>query len=521
MVKDNLIEINVSKIIPAQMWRVVRLITKVWEFPTYIPTVKEASVIQKSHHKMKTKWLVQVDKIPISWVEEDTLLLKKNTICFNAIEGDLEEFRGEWKFENHSEGTKVTVKIYLRVGIPAIKDFADAYIKKLVTRNFEAILNALERRLISIRYARYKQGDTDKIAGFGIIGHFYNFNHLEKCLHMLNPNFKMPSREFLSKLFSVTPSFKMYDMEEFISKTGDTTHGCFIICTFIPDMLSQDIYAVYSKVVRACKVAEKSGVGIVTLGGFASMVGERLGHQISEEVDIPITTGNTYTAVLAIDGVEKAAQLLDRELKDLKVTIVGGTGDIGSACARVLSEKVKELTITGRTKYNLKRLKAELRRKHKVKIRATTNNEKAVRDADIVIAAANVSSSILSLDWFKSGAIICDLAYPKNISYTPTERKDILVFSGGLASIPTPIDTGIDMGLPSPNISYGCFSEVIILALEHRFENYTYGRGNITLDKIDEMRKLGAKHGFGLAPFFWADRMIDEEQLSLIKKAIK
>jgi fatty aldehyde-generating acyl-ACP reductase len=518
MPDKDLIEIEISKIIPSQKWRVIRLITKVDEFPSYVPCVKEASVIHKSYHKMRTKWRVVVDKIPISWTEEDTLAFEKDAIYFKSIEGDLEEFSGEWTFREHPEGTEVKVNVFLKVGIPAIKDFADVYIKKLLTSNFTAILESLERRLISVKYSSFKRGDAKKIAGFGILGHFYNFNHLARCLKMLNPEFKMPSKEFLSRLFTITPSFKMYEMKEFKSKTGDATNGCFIVCTFIPDMLSKDIYTVYSKVVHACKLAEKSGVGIVTLGGFASMVGERLGHQISEEVDIPITTGNTYTAALAVDGVEKATQLLDRELKDLKLTIVGGTGDIGSACARVLSERVKQLTITGRTKSNLERLKAEIKRKRKARIEATTDNERAVKDADIVIAAANASSSILNLEWFKPGSIVCDLAYPKNISYTSTKRRDILVFSGGLATVPTPIDTGIDMGLPSADISYGCFSEAIILALEQRFENYSYGRGNITLEKIDEIRQLGNKHGFGLAPFFWSDRLVEKEDIEEIKK---
>jgi len=521
MLDKDLREIKISRVIPAQKWKIIRLITKVWEFPTYISTVKEATVIQRNGHRMRTKWRVEIEKVPISWIEEDILTFDQEAIHFRAIEGDLKVFKGEWKFQSHPEGTLVSVNIYAKVGIPAIKDFAEGYVEKLITRNFEAILDALERRLISVRYARFKRGDAEKIAGFGILGHFYNFNHLVRCLKMLNPDFKVPSREFLSKLFSVTPSFKIYDMKEFRSKTGETTHGCFIVCTFIPDMLSKDIYAVYSKVVRACKLAEKYGVGIVALGGFASIVGERLGCQISEEVDIPITTGNTYTAVLAVDGVERAVQLLNKELRDLKVAIIGGTGDIGSACARVLSEKAKQVTITGRTKSNLRLLRAELKKKRKARIEATTNNKEAVRDADVVIAAASISSSILNIEWFKPGSIICDLAYPKNISYTPTNRKDILVFSGGLATTPTPIDTGIDMGLPSPNISYGCFSEVIILALEHRFENYSYGRGNITVEKIDEMRKLGAKHGFELAPFFWADRLIEEEDIEEVKKAAK
>ncbi|MFC1674879.1 SRPBCC family protein [Candidatus Omnitrophota bacterium] len=521
MPDKKLIEIKVTRIIPAQKWKVIRRITKVWEFPSYIPCVKEASVIKKDRHKMTTKWRVQVDSVPISWTEEDTIALDHDTIYFRAIKGDLREFKGEWTFRNHPQGTEVIVTVYLSVGVPAIKDFADEYIKVLLAKNFEAILEAVEDRLISVTYTSFKNGHNKKIAGFGILGHFYNFTHMTKCLKMMDPTFKLPSKEFLQKLFTITPSFKMFEMKKFKSKTGATTDGCFILCTFIPDMVSQDMYGVYSKVVRACKLAEKCGVGIVTLGGFTSIVGERLGHQISEDVDIPITTGNTYTAVLAVQGVERAAKLLGKELNRLKVTIVGGTGDIGSACARALSGKVRQLTITGRTRSNLSKLKAELKKKRKAKIAATTRNKKAVKDADIVIAAANSSASILDVEWFKPGAVICDLAYPKNISYAPIKRRDILIFSGGLASVPTPIDTGIDMGLPSPDVAYGCFSEVIILSLERRYENFSYGRGNITLEKMDEIKKLGEKHGFELAPFFWADWQIKDEDIRKIKRAAK
>ena len=202
MQNNDMVEINISRIIPAQKWRVIRLITKVWEFPAYIPSVKEAVVIQKGHKMMKTRWRVEVEGIPISWIEEDLLTPGENAIYFKAVEGDLQEFSGEWLFKDSPEGTEVIVNARLRVGIPIIKDFADAHIKKLLTRNFEDILESVERRLISTRYTSHKRGDADKIAGFGIIGHFYNFKHLERGLKMLHPDFKMPSREFPGPAFS-------------------------------------------------------------------------------------------------------------------------------------------------------------------------------------------------------------------------------------------------------------------------------------------------------------------------------
>ncbi|MFC1658744.1 SRPBCC family protein [Candidatus Omnitrophota bacterium] len=510
----DLIEIEISRLIPAQKWRVIRLITKVADFPKYISCVKEASVIQKSRHSMKTKWRVEIENIPISWTEEDTLEFDRDTIHFKSVEGDLQEFSGKWKFQTVKQGTRVTVNAYLKVGIPIIKDFADVYMKKLLTRNFTAILDAVERRLISVRYTSFKGGDKQKVAGFGIIGHPYNFNHLGRCLKELNPDFNLPSREFLGQIFNTTPSFKLYDILNFKSKTGQLANGCFILATFIPDMLGSDMWAVFSKVVRACKVAEKNGVGIVALSGFASIVAERIGSEISDQVDVPVTTGNAFTAATALDGIFKAAAVLNLELSSAKVAIIGGAGDVGSACARVLVEKVKELNLTDCEKANLNNLKNELSKNRKAKIVIATEagNETAVRDADIVIATASVTESVLKIEWFKPGSIVCDIGYPKNIPYTES-RKDILIFSGGLVKSPTPISFPMDIGLPSPEIIYASFAEGIILDLEKDFENFSFGKGGITPEKIEQIRQLGAKHGFQTSDFYWGNEKTPLENI--------
>lgn len=520
MPDDDLINIKIERVIPAKKWRIIRLITKVEEFPNYIPCVKEAKLISRSRDRMKTKWRIQIDNVPISWVEEDILDLRQNTIYFKAVEGDLEDFRGEWKFRDHPEGTEVVVNVFLKVNIPGIKKFAEEYIKKILIANFETILKSIDQRLVSIKYASCRGGDTKKVAGFGIIGHLYNFYHLEKCLKMLNPDFSMPSREFLGQLFHITPSFKLFDIRDFKSKIGQVSNGCFIVATFIPDMIEKDIWTIFSKVVHACRIAEKQGVGIVTLGGFTSIVAEKIAQNLVNEVDVPVTTGNTFTAAMVIEGVLKAVSVFDMDISRAKLTIVGGTGDIGSGCARVFADIVGQLTITGRTKANLKYLKGELSKKRKAKIIATTDNESAVKDADIVIAAASATNYVLNVDWFKPGSIICDVGYPKNISYIPTRRQDIFMFSGGLTKAPTSISFPIDIGLPVNDIIYGCFAEAIILSLEGRYESFSIGRGNITKDKIYEIKELGQKHGFEVSGFYWGDRLLDEPEIGVIKESI-
>ncbi|MCM8781235.1 MAG: SRPBCC family protein [Candidatus Omnitrophica bacterium] len=121
---SDLIEIKISRVIPTQMWKVIRLISRVEEFPQYMPNVKEVSVIQKTRHTIRTRWRVQVDMVPISWIEEDILALRDNAIYFKAVEGDIQEFRGRWSFREHPEGTEVTVDVFARVDIPGFNDFA-------------------------------------------------------------------------------------------------------------------------------------------------------------------------------------------------------------------------------------------------------------------------------------------------------------------------------------------------------------------------------------------------------------
>lgn len=518
MSEKTYLEINLKKVIHAPRWRVVRMLTKVWEWPYYVPIVKEVKVVEKNIHGIRTSWKVNIEGIPISWIEEDTIDFSKNVIRFKAVGGDLSDFRGSWHFQEHPQGTEVLLAVYFNVNIPILSDIAETHIRDLLTKTFSGILDSLEQRLISNRYASFQSGQTDKVAGFAILGHPYNINQLTKNMKMVNPNADLPSLEFLSEMFKLTPAYRWHEIKDFTSATGAKTHGSFILCTFIPDMIEQNIEYVYSKVVAACRMAEKSGTGIATLGGLASVVAERFGDKIKKDVDIPITSGNTYTVALAVDGVEKAAELLGVDLSQSRVAIIGGTGDIGTGCARILAPKVKHLTITGRTGSTLRKIKNELRQLGAAKIEATKNNKKAIKQADIVIAAANSSASILEIEWFKPGAIVCDLGYPKNLSYK-ANREDIFVFSGGLAKVPSPVDTGVDVGIPSGDFCYGCFCEAIILALERRYESYSFGRGQIRPEKVNEIRAMALKHGFTLAPFVWANKEFDSEQIAHIREA--
>ena len=352
------------------------------------------------------------------------------------------------------------------------------------------------------------------------MGHLYNFYHLEQYIKVLDPDVKMPSMEFLSRIFRITPSFKLFDIPEFKSVTGHIVNGCFIMSTFIPEMMEKDVWGVFSKVVKSCRIAEKQGVGIVSLAGFSSIVEEKIGQAISTEVDVPVTTGNTYTVAMIKESIFKAVQFLDLDLSKANLTIIGAAGNIGSGCARIFADKVKELILTGRAKDSLKDLQQRIFKKYKKSVSISHNSELSVRDADIVICAANTITSFVKMEWFKPGAIVCDVGYPRNVEPAEQTREDVFIFNGGLAKSPTPVTFPFDMGLPAKEVLYGCFAEAIILALEKRYENFSTRAGYIIPEKVEEIRVLGEKHGFSVADFYWCNKKIDDQAILKVKHVI-
>ncbi|MSR77277.1 MAG: hypothetical protein EXS63_03480 [Candidatus Omnitrophica bacterium] len=512
--------IRIKRILPAKRWKVLRLITRVEEFSRIMPNVKKCQVLSRTGRVIQTAWQIDMDGIPLSWKQEETFDFKNFAISFRSTEGDLEELKGEWTLKPAGENqTEVEVVLSIKIGIPQLEEFVKKMLVEKIHKNFSAMFDAFEEMIAMQRYRRIADRKQSDISGFAVMCHPYNYNHLVKYIQYFKKDLKLPSREFLSKIFESIPAYVSYELKTFKSKTGKVTHGNFIMCPFVPDMLKTDLKAVVKKVVEGCKQAERLGLGIMALGGFTSIAGEMNNKSIRQMVNIPVTTGNTYTVALALQGVRKAAQLMGMDFSQAKVTIIGGAGDIGGGCAKILTEEVKEITITSRNPRNLVDAERSLAYGGRAKIRTSSDNREAVKDADIVIAAASSTEAIVGVDDFKCGAIVCDIGYPKNISHSKSDRKDIFVFSGGICSLPYEFDFGFDVGLPSTLTLYGCYAEAIILDLEERYQNFSEGKGNITKEKVHEISEMAQKHGFGLAPFFWGEKLLTEKDIQELREA--
>jgi fatty aldehyde-generating acyl-ACP reductase len=300
---------------------------------------------------------------------------------------------------------------------------------------------------------------------------------------------------------------------------GRQALGWFVIVPLLPWQFTdlEESYVI-EKIVKACKLAQKQGAKIVGLGAFTAIVGNG-GRMIADNIDIAVTTGNTYTTTLAIEGTLKAAKMMEVNLKNSRVAVVGATGSIGSACAKILGPQSGEIRLIGRNEFVLDELKETLEKQANPVIYKSISE--GIKEADVILTVTGASNEIIYPPDIKSGAIVCDVARPRDVSELVSRvRKDVLVIDGAIVEVPgNNVEFGLNFG-PPPGMSEGCVAETIILSLEKRYENYTIGK-DITESMVVEMGELAKKHGFKMAGLRRFEKLLDEKEIEKVKAAAK
>jgi len=296
---------------------------------------------------------------------------------------------------------------------------------------------------------------------------------------------------------------------------GAQAEGWFVGCPLTPRQffaLPQDY--VLGRITQAARVAQDLGARVVGLGALTSVVGDA-GLTISRNVDIAVTTGNTYTVATAMEGVLEAGRLVGIEPRAARAAVVGATGSIGRVCSHLVAEEAAEVTLVGRDERKLAALREEIGRSN---VSISSHPEKALPLADLIITVTSAVDTVIAAEHLKPGSVVCDVARPRDVSRAAAERRpDVLVIEGGVVAVPGQVEFGFNFGFP-PGTSYACMAETMILALEERYECYSLGR-DLALEKVREMRALAAKHGFRLAGFRSFERAVGEEQIARAREA--
>ena len=297
---------------------------------------------------------------------------------------------------------------------------------------------------------------------------------------------------------------------------GKEIEGWLVACPMTPRrMLDMPLPAAYGKIIQAGRLAEGLGARILGLGAFTAVVGDA-GHTVSQALTIPVTTGSSYTVAVAVEATLEAALRMDLEVAESVVAIVGAYGSTGRACAQLLAGRAKALVLVGRAPEQVQEVKRQVDSLGARSV-ATTNLQD-IRGADIVLCVTSSTDPIIEPGLLKAGAVVCDVARPRNVSRrVASERDDVLVIEGGVVEVPGEVDFGFDFGFP-PGQAYACMAETMLLAMEGRYECYSLGR-EISLDRVEEVGRLARKHGFKLAGLRSFERVVEDREVGRIRES--
>lgn len=324
---------------------------------------------------------------------------------------------------------------------------------------------------------------------------------------------------------------------------------------------------------QAVDMARELGAGIVGLGALTSVV-TRGGRSVQGR-NVAITSGNSFTVLMAMEALFTGAQKMNIDLETARGAVVGATGSIGRACALLLSERSRYITLLGNPEhktssllrlnslvqdmldlawkrlqegqetglsgwlkeiiqesgamgnlmekaesvgkaYDVEGLKAICHRLRKpFPIQFSLDIDTVLPGCDLVVAASSSPEYLIYSRHLQPGAVVCDVARPADVApEVYRERDDVLILEGGLVQYPEAIAFGPNLGYRD-GVNLACLSETVLLALEGDYRDYSIGT-KLPLETLQYFRELAHRHGFGLAGLKMGDRELSEDEIIAI-----
>jgi fatty aldehyde-generating acyl-ACP reductase len=349
---------------------------------------------------------------------------------------------------------------------------------------------------------------------FGFAIHpFHHKSHVGRWFPLLGRVLSERQIDFFSTFF---PPVYLSEITGVRSEaTGEEIMGHLVACPLTPrQMLGLPLGFVYRKIIRTGRMAARHGARLFGLGAYTSIVGDA-GISVAAGLDIPVTTGDSYTVAVVVRTMEQAANLMGIDLRRAAAAVVGATGAIGAACAEWLAEEVGELILIGRRPEALEAIRERCEGRGAALHTATDLAE--MRRAALILTATSAVEPIVKADYLKPGAVICDVSQPRDVSReVAAQRPDVLVIEGGMVDVPGAVDYHFNIDLP-PGKAYACLAETMALVLEGRCESFTLGK-HIELARAKEIDAIAARHGFRVAGFRSFGQVVTDEVITRVRQ---
>jgi len=315
---------------------------------------------------------------------------------------------------------------------------------------------------------------------FAILGHLLNERHLE-----------IIPKTWIKNNMIVSPEFDL----------NETKGHILGIMMNAKEMMDSSKDIARQKILEAALYAQDElSIDIMQLGALTTSVtkgGKWLVQQ--NEYKGFVSHGDSYTAAVTCQAVEKALESLDKKANDQIISIVGAYGIIGEAVSKILVPKFKHSILVGRRVEKLQELEEKIQGSYE------TTTELETQDADVIVTATSHPTALLESKHLKEDAIIVDVSQPPNLQPDVcTQRQDVIRIDGGYVNHPKKYSFLIP-GMPKGKC-FSCMAEVIMQTMENERENHV---GSIDIEYLHNTENLGRKYGFILNDFTNYGKKID------------
>ncbi len=303
------------------------------------------------------------------------------------------------------------------------------------------------------------------------------------------------------------------------SKDGKSCSGK-VFCIYLsPEQFLEHQGRALELMERASNDLKDWGAEVIGLGGLTGVAGSR-GKELNDKISIPVTSGNSFTIYSSIKALERIIRVVGADLRDQRIVVIGFPGSIALAIAEILAKKGANLLLVSKRQTSfLKQFLSSINDETDADIEVTNSIDEALNKSKIILTATS-TGGIIDAGKLKPGTMVIDIAQPRDVIEQRNMRKDILIVDGGIVSLPDNGKTYCRLFGWQANDIPGCLGETIILALENRREAFSIGR-NLSVEKIEEIGRLGEKHGFTADNLRYFKKSISDSHIKTFSKSFK
>jgi len=328
-------------------------------------------------------------------------------------------------------------------------------------------------------------------------------------------------------------------IDDIVSHTGTRVRGWLVFSSFTAKEMLQLSKKLKERLLDSyMATARRLGVDYVGLGAFTSVLSR--GGDYYRDCGIPVTTGNSYTAMCSLKAVEDLLAARGRDTRATSVAVIGAYGSIGRTVSLHAVHAHERITLIGnaanekspgllealatdliaecfrvapgadaplaRQVVGLLAQESERSYRNYLKLcRAAGTNPLILVGsvasgqpigAEVVYCATSNAGSFLTLNVLDGADIVCDISRPSDLDRTLLNDSGIAYIEGGLSYLPHPVRFGAEnlQGFP-PEINLGCLSETIALTMDGQERGFSVGSG-VTLAEATTVYDICLKHGF-------------------------